>query len=253
MTQAYGKGFAHVYNQRWAGFARSVAPRLLDFYAATPMGRSKQAVLDLCCGTGQLAVHFLEHDYRVVGLDLSEPMLSYARQNTLPFLTAGQAVFVQGDASQFTLNEHFGLVVSTFDALNHLENIQALRSCFACVHAVSEGYFIFDLNTRLGLKRWNSINVDDVDELTVINRGLYDERGDKAWARITGYVRQPGGLYERFEETAFNTAYDMAQVKEALLETGWQNAYFARIDALQTPISDPEQESRVFIVASKAG
>ena len=66
----------------------------------------------------------------------------------------------KGDASDFTLGERFGLVVSTFDSLNHLENESALRKCFQCAHAVSNGYFIFDLNTRNGLRRWNNIQVE---------------------------------------------------------------------------------------------
>jgi SAM-dependent methyltransferase len=249
--QAYNQGFAKVYNLRWTAFARTVAPHILSFYGGTPLGQDHHAVLDLCCGTGQLAVHFLEHDYRVVGLDLSEPMLSHARQNSLPYLTAGQAHFVQGDASQFTLDERFGLVVSTFDALNHLKDLAALRSCFGCVQAVCDGYFIFDLNTRFGLKRWNSINIDDNDEIMIVNRGIYTEETGKAWARITGFVRQENGLFERFEETAYNTAFSMTDVKTTLLETGWKNIHFARIDALCTPLQEPELESRVFIVASQ--
>ncbi len=250
--QAYGKGFAKVYNLRWSGFARQVAPLILDFYAATPMGQENKTVLDLCCGTGHLAVHFLEKGYRVVGLDLSEPMLHYARENARRYVETGQATFVQGDARDFTLNERFGLVVSTFDALNHLDNEQELRRCFQCVYAVSDGYFVFDLNTQLGLRRWNSIQVDDGDDTAlIITRGIYDGHSDKAWTKITGFLRLPGGLYERFDETVFNTVFAVAKVKEALLDVGWKTAYCARIQDLKTPLDEPEKEGRVFIVASK--
>lgn len=250
--QAYSKGFAKVYNIRWSGFAKQVAPLILDFYAATPIGQKNKTVLDLCCGTGHLAVHFLEKGYRVVGLDLSEYMLHYARENARQYIESGQATFVQGDASDFTLDKHFGLVVSTFDSLNHLENEQALRRCFQCVYAVSDGYFIFDLNTRRGLRRWNSIQVDDSDDdALIIIRGIYDGQSDKAWTKISGFLRLPDGLYERFDETAFNTVFEMERVKDALLDVGWKNVYFSRIQDLKTPLDDPEKEGRVFIVASK--
>lgn len=250
--QAYSKGFAKVYNLRWSGFARQVAPLILDFYAAIPIGRETKTVLDLCCGTGHLAVHFLEKGYRVVGLDLSDHMLHYARENARQYIETGQAAFIRGDASDFRLDERFGLVVSTFDALNHLENEQALRRCFQCVHAVCDGYFIFDLNTRRGLRRWNSIQVDDSDdEVLIINRGFYDGQSDKAWTKISGFLRLPNGLYERFDETVYNTVFEMEKVKGALLEVGWKNAYFARIQDLKTPLDEPEEEGRVFIVASK--
>jgi SAM-dependent methyltransferase len=250
--QAYGQDFARMYNAKWSGYAKQVAPLILSFYASTPIGRTNKSVLDLCCGAGHFAVHFLEKGYKVVGIDLSENMLHYARENASQFLESGQGKFVKADASDFTLDERFGLVVSTYDSLNHLEDEQALISCFQCVHAVSAGYFIFDLNTRSGLRRWNSIQLDESDEdALIITSGFYDGQSDRAWKRITGFAGVSNGLYKRFDETVYNTVFDMERVRKALLEVGWKNAYFARIQDLSTPLAEPEKEARVFIVASK--
>jgi SAM-dependent methyltransferase len=254
--QGYGAAFARVYNLLWAGFAREVAPRILDFYARTPIALTEQTLLDLCCGTGQLSLHFLEHGYHVVGLDLSDAMLEHARENTSMFVQTGQARFVQGDAADFTLDKRFGLVVSTFDALNHLPSLHALRRCFACVHTVTlpGGVFVFDLNTRVGLKRWNNLGVQETDDALLVNRGIYDG-GDKAYIHINGFVRDDDGRYTRFEETVFNTVFDLAAVRDALLETGWHDAYFARASDLATPLDvasgEPEREGRAFIVATR--
>jgi hypothetical protein len=59
-------------------------------------------------------------------------------------------------------------------------------------------------------------------------------------------------MYERFEETAYNTAFVLEDVKAALAATGWGQVYFARLDALAVPLADPEQESRVFVVATRS-
>jgi len=250
--QAYGQDFARIYNVKWSGYAKQVAPLIFDFYASTPTGRTNKSVLDLCCGAGHLAVHFLESGYRVVGLDLSEYILDQAVKNAGKYIESGQAAFIKGDAADFSLNEHFGLVVSTYDSLNHLENEEALISCFRCVHDICDGYFIFDLNTRKGLNNWNNVHVDDGDDdILIITRGEYDGRSDKARTRITGFIGTPNGLYKRFDETVFNTVFDLARVKKALLEVGWKNVYFARVKDLTTPLTDPEDEGRVFIVASK--
>ena len=56
--QAYGKGFAKVYDIKWSDFAKQVAPFILDFYATTPIAQENKSILDLCCGTGHLAMHF---------------------------------------------------------------------------------------------------------------------------------------------------------------------------------------------------
>jgi SAM-dependent methyltransferase len=252
--QAYGTGFAKAYNLRWGGFARQVAPLIRQLYETMPISQANRTVLDLCCGTGQLAAHFLEAGYRVIGLDSSAPMLAYAEENTSRYQPSGQARFIQGDASRFTLTEKAGLVVSTFDALNHLEDADALQRCFGCVFEVlaEGGAFVFDLNTRLGLRRWNGITMDDSgDELLIIVRGIYDGEGDKAWTRITGFLREEDGLYSRFDETSFNTVFELEWVKVALLETGWREVYLARSPELQTPLSEPEKEGRVYVIARK--
>jgi SAM-dependent methyltransferase len=250
--QAYSKAFARVYDLKWSGYAKQIAPLTLDFYAATPIGQANKTVLDLCCGAGHLAVNFLEKGYNVVGIDLSEHMLHYAKNNAGRFVESDQAKFIQADASDFSLNERFGLVVSTYDSLNHLENEQALINCFRCVHEVCDGYFIFDLNTQFGLKRWNCIQVDESrEDAVIITRGIYDGQGDKAWTRISGFIALPNGLYERFEETVFNTVFKMDRVRTALFETGWKDVYFTRINDLKTPLDEPEKEPRVFVIANK--
>lgn len=249
--QTYGQVFAHVYNRRWTGFIKQVTPLILDFYSTTSIAKTNKSVLDLGCGTGQLALHFLENGYEVVGIDGSEHMLRHAIENARKYVDAGQARFVQGDIADFHRDDRYGLVVSTFDTLNHLPNIEALIQCFNCAASVSDGYFIFDLNTRAGLNRWNNIQVDDSDEMLIITRGIYDGEGDRAWTRISGFVKREDGLFERFDVTAFNTVFELSMVKDELLKAGWTNAYFANIRDLTTQIEEPEREGRIFIVASK--
>jgi SAM-dependent methyltransferase len=249
--QSYGRAFAFVYNTRWAGFARQAAPRLLDYYAGTAHGRARKPVLDLCCGTGQLALAFLEAGYPVIGLDLSDAMLAHAAENAARYVASGQARFVRGDAADFRLETPVGLVISTFDALNHLPDLDALRGCFRSVMGalLPGGHFVFDLNTRLGLNRWNSITVDDGDEALIVSRGIYDGASDRAWTKISGFARLPDGRYERFDETVYNTVFAIADVLKALREAGFTSAYAARLGDLGTPVAEPEQEGRVFLVA----
>lgn len=249
--QAYGRLFAQVYNQRWSGFARQVAPRVLEFYSDTPVANTNKSILDLGCGTGQLAVHFLENGYEVVGLDASEHMLYYAGENARSLIEAGQANFIRADVADFHLDGQFGLVVSTFDTLNHLADLDALASCFNCVASVSTGFFIFDLNTRLGLNRFNNIQIDDSDEMLIITRGIYNGVSDRAWTRISGFIKRDDGAFDRFDETAFNTVFELTRVRDELVRTGWEEVYFDSVQDLRTPINDPEGEGRVFVVAEK--
>ena len=116
---------------------------------------------------------------------------------------------------------------------------------------VPEGVFVFDLNTRAGLMRWNNISVDNGQEAMIVTRGVYDGQSDRAYTRVSGFIRAANALYERFEETVFNTVFAMASVRDMLLEAGWRCAHCARIEDLADPITEPEQEGRVFVVALK--
>ena len=200
-----------------------------------------------------MALGFLEQGYHVTGLDLSPHMLAYARENTARFVAGGQATFIQGDAAQFALDQRFGLVLSTYDALNHLADFDALRSCFRSVHGALTpgGWFIFDLNTRRGLQRWNGTNVDDSPAALVITRGVFEAQAARAQLAVCGFLQTAEGLYERFDETIYNTVFDIQAVLWTLLDQGWAAAHAARFNDLPTALAEPEQEGRVFIVAQR--
>ena len=251
--QAYGRLFAKVYNQLWGDYTKRIAPLIHEYYDSISSCRNPKTILDLCCGTGQLSAFFLEHDYRVVGLDLSEDMLTYAREKVLHYIIAGQAKFVLGDAADFELDETFGLIVSTYDAVNHLPDLESLKGCFQSTFNVLEknGHFIFDLNTTYGLKNWNNLSINPGDDVFLFNRGIFDENTVKAWTKITGFVRNDDGLYERFDETVYNTAFELKAIKECLLMVGFVSVFFAQGSDLAVPIDDPEKIGKVFVIAKK--
>ncbi len=121
MSQAYEKSFARVYNEMWGAFAQKVAHPIMDFYQQTEISATNKNILDLCCGTGQLALEFLKQNYQVVAIDLSPHMLIYARENTKEYFRKGLVQFIEADASKFSMENNFGLAVSTYDAINHLK------------------------------------------------------------------------------------------------------------------------------------
>jgi 2-polyprenyl-3-methyl-5-hydroxy-6-metoxy-1,4-benzoquinol methylase len=81
--------WARYYSRHGTSFAASAAPRIRGFYEESYRDRADRSLLDVCCGQGTLAEHFLEHGYRVTGIDLPEPMLAFARQNLREHPTPG--------------------------------------------------------------------------------------------------------------------------------------------------------------------
>lgn len=251
--ETYGHVFAGLYNKKWSNFALQAAPRIWKYYVEQAIHLNNNYVLDLCCGTGHLAHYFLKKEFQVTGIDLSSGMLNYAKRNNSRYVETGQAAFVQADATNFTLEQKFGLIVSTFDALNHLPDMHALKRCFRSVYNVTDdhGIFIFDLNTNKGLKGWTNIVIEDNEESMIVSRSFYDEMNLRAVTNMTGFSKNQNGDYDRFVHSITNTCFRLDEVKAALLEVGWNQVHFSKMKDLSAPIETPEEEDRIFIVAQK--
>ena len=155
-------------------------------------------LLDLCCGTGNLMQALLHKGYRVAGLDGSEAMLDYAREN------APQGEFILGDARNFNLPERFDGVVSSSASLNHILSIDELNRVFSSVYNALKpnGLFMFDLNHagQMG-KWWNSqITEGEIEnELAWYITPNYNSTDRMGNFEVTMYqaptqVRRKGGL-----------------------------------------------------------
>ena len=93
-------------HDRWASF-------LHELWSADPVG--VRSVLDLCCGTGLLAVELIARGYRVVGVDASEAMLTLARERLGPGVVLSRMTL-----PDLAVEGVFDAAVCTFDGFNYL-------------------------------------------------------------------------------------------------------------------------------------
>ena len=82
-----------------------------------------ETVLELGCGTGAVIAH-LSEEFEVTGLDLSSEMLSIARKK-LPLVS-----FFKDDMVSFKLGKKFDIIISAFDAINHILNFSDWKKLF---------------------------------------------------------------------------------------------------------------------------
>ena len=112
-----------------------------DFEYCLQLAETAQSVLDLGCGTGQLAAR-LAAGRGVVGIDPAAAMLEVARQRP-----GGEAVtWVQADARSLRLGQRFDLVVLTGHAFQVFLTEADQRAVLATIarHLAPGGRFIFD-------------------------------------------------------------------------------------------------------------
>jgi SAM-dependent methyltransferase len=89
--QEYGKTFAGVCNKMWTSFALNLAPSLHAFYESDATGHKRRRMLNVCCGTGQLLLYFLDQGFTGTGIDLSADMLQHAKGNCARLHRRGKA------------------------------------------------------------------------------------------------------------------------------------------------------------------
>jgi SAM-dependent methyltransferase len=133
--------FAWFYNKYWGGRSLKRFMPVIDQLAISKI-LDHGKILDLCCGTGQMAKALADRGFNVTGLDGSDDMLHYAREN------APEVEFVLADARDFSQDPVYDLVISAFDSLNHVMDIQDLQRVFQNVNrSLKPGaIFYFDMN-----------------------------------------------------------------------------------------------------------
>ncbi|MBC5638304.1 class I SAM-dependent methyltransferase [Ornithinibacillus sp. BX22] len=246
----YGKSFADVYSKHLIHFSVQIAPRIYKYISTKS---NKKEVLDLCCGTGQLAYYFLTKDFQVTGIDISNDMLYHAKELSKQFIEKGKAEFYNDDARYFSLNKKFPNIVSTYDALNHLEDEQSLIQCFQQVyeHLEDDGIFIFDLNTKLGLSKGGTF-IREEETLFSVAQSMFEPLRNKAFTRYYGFVKNDDSPdYYKYDEVIYNTIFKMEDVREYLYNAGFGSVEFAHLNNLFKIVEEPESEERVFIIATK--
>ncbi|HEU4559200.1 MAG TPA: class I SAM-dependent methyltransferase [Longimicrobium sp.] len=164
----------------------------LPFYAALA-DRQGGPVLELACGTAQIAVEIAARGHRTTGLDLSASMLRAARERAD---AAGVELrLVEGDMRRFELGERFGLVFIPRNSLLHCTGTEDILAVFHAArrHLAEGGVFAFDvfnpdvriLATPPGRRshvmtvpteRWGEVTVEaasDYDTASQVNRATW--------------------------------------------------------------------------------
>jgi SAM-dependent methyltransferase len=162
--------FAWVYNCWMAeDFCRRILP-VVDRLVLSRIPRGAR-VLDLCCGSGQMARALSGRGFAVTGVDASEPMLQFARLN------APGSELIRADARAFSFPRRFAAAISIFNSLAHLETVHELEMVFRNVRAalLPRAFFLFDLSMEEAYtSKWRGSFGLVGDDRACIVRPAYD-------------------------------------------------------------------------------
>jgi SAM-dependent methyltransferase len=187
-----------------------------------------RAYLDLACGTGTLAYSVARLGVEVVGLDRSSEMLAMAQRRLHEFAGTPKPEFVRHDMTRFNLKRKFDAVGCFFDAANHILTEEGFRRMCANVaaHLRRGGFFTFDVNTSVGMRKWDAVLFSKKGEYALVMKGTYNVSTRLADVTVSGFVQLAPGKRDDFRVTFQERAYPHADVVKFLRSSG-----FADIEA----------------------
>lgn len=113
-------------------------------------------VADFGCGTGELTLMLAQAGYDMIGIDVSEEMLSVLRDKADALgLPLTNPMLLCQDLLQLDLYGTIRAAVSTFDTYNHIGPLENFEKAIAkaAFFMEKDGVFVFDLNHPISMKK----------------------------------------------------------------------------------------------------
>lgn len=239
----YDRNFAEFYNKYLTGQARNYGEFIAEYLDSKV---KEYSIADFMCGTGNLLKIFEEKGWKTMGVDISADMLNIASRELK------KTKLISADVTDFVSPESYSAIVSTADAFNHLQSLEDIGATFKAIYASlkMDGYFMFDMNTPLGIKR-NSFYISSSDEDGMaIREGFIDDQNGVGFTRFQGVFRENKKKdYSRFDATIYNYIYEIDKIEEMLIKNGFKDVQIK--DGYSDKKWNSENTERVLFICQK--
>ena len=205
-------------------------------------------VLELGCGTGKVTRRLKAYGYDMIGIDISEEMFEMAQNRENDGI-----LYLHQDMREFELYGTVAAVVSVCDTMNYITEPEDLVEVFRLVNNYLDpgGCFIFDLKTRTFYRSVLAENVfaENREDCSLIWENFFDEESNLNEYDLTIYAETRDGLYQRFEETHCQRAWELDEIKDMIAKAGME--FVTAYDAFtKNPVA--EDSERIYVLAREA-
>ena len=222
----------------------------VDFYMQilTKEGVKPRTVVDLACGTGSVTEILARRGFPVIGVDMSEEMLTVATMKTMDLKP--RPMFSCQLLQELRLPKAVDMAVCALDSLDYIldpkDCREAIRRAYKCLNP--GGIFIFDVNTPEKLRAMDGqVFLDENEDTFCVWRGEFDEQTNICSYGMDLFRRQ-GKEWQRSFEEHQEYAYSATQLVGYLKDAG-----FTRIEVFGDRRLEPpaEGEQRIYLKARK--
>ena len=222
----------------------------VDFYFGILQreGVQPRSAADLACGTGSVTALLAKKGIPVVGVDLSEEMLTVAQQKAQELTP--RPLFLRQDLARLYLPRGVDLAVCALDSLDYITDPSCCAAAIRRVYKILNpgGIFIFDVNTPEKLRAMDGqVFLDEDDDVYCVWRGEFDEETNICSYGMDLFQRR-GSLWLRSFEEHREYAYSRQQLEQYLRDAGFTHiaVYGDRVFA-----PPAEGEQRIYFKARK--
>jgi SAM-dependent methyltransferase len=180
-----------------------------------------RTAVDLACGTGSVTAILARMGYPVLGVDMSEEMLTEAAMKTMDLEPMPR--FVCQKLQELRLPRAVDMAVCALDSLDYITNPDDCKEAIRRIYKALNpgGIFIFDVNTPEKLRAMDGqVFLDEDDDVYCVWRGEFDEETNICSYGMDLFQRS-GDVWHRSFEEHREYAYSAPQLEGFLRQAGF--------------------------------
>ncbi len=210
-----------------------------------------KSIIDLGCGTGEIALRLAEKGYTVTGVDMSPDMLTIADQKSQAKNVP--VTWVHQDIRALAGIHQVDLAISYCDVVNYITDEADIEQAFQRIYDSLQpnGMFIFDFHALSYVEEHlvDHTFTDVNDEMAYIWDCFGTETVGEMVHELTFFMKQQHA-YIRFDEEHHQRTFHASFYTEALEKAGFSKMKITN-DFLTENEKQEEIHERKFIVAQK--
>lgn len=177
-------------------------------------------LLEIGCGTGEISKRLDDLNYSVKGIDISDSMLRRAKDKY------NYLKFEKTDMRDLKEKNSYDAIISVFDTINYLKNLDELRVVFYNVkNALKEkGVFLFDVLNRKMIENMFSDGIfsDDRENISIMWKHSYQAEKGLDVINTSFFVRGDENNYKRYDKTFQKKIFSNKEILGLAEEAGFQ-------------------------------